>query len=382
MSRSKRTPQLEHARQADAWTREFDSNFDHWFRAVYGCQRQSASEAWEDSVLVTESGGRAAGAQVLRDRLGSATAEHITLTRDQVGFIGEDIRLGLHEWGKTRTVYTIDPDTCAAVADTAWAGPIPGDQLRLVPHPSPLIMLPTAVDFCEPGGTTVRMHALLILATRTHRALTIPCALTDARADTVKLLYLGYCLDPDARVPTVELHQPSGAIRTYRAFAARSISVDLRTNDDMSQRVKAGYYQILQSHQTHRTYDSEVPTLADTSHLLTLGLSLLTYVIADNRDLVTHTARHNQRGRGGPPAGTVVAVGYRVGAALRAARRHSPTHGGTGQGTTVAAHIRRAHSHTYWTGPGRTVPVIKWLPPIPVNWDQNGTKTTQVHAVT
>jgi hypothetical protein len=26
--------------------------------------------------------------------------------------------------------------------------------------------------------------------------------------------------------------------------------------------------------------------------------------------------------------------------------------------------VRRAHPHTYWTGPGRTVAVVRWVSPV------------------
>ena len=54
--------------------------------------------------------------------------------------------------------------------------------------------------------------------------------------------------------------------------------------------------------------------------------------------------------------------------------------GGHGQGTptgrTVRPHLRRAHWHLYWTGegsrhdPARAIPVLRWLPPIPVKLDE------------
>lgn len=43
-------------------------------------------------------------------------------------------------------------------------------------------------------------------------------------------------------------------------------------------------------------------------------------------------------------------------------------------------HVRRAHWHHYWTGPGRTVLQVKWLEPIFVMGEETDIKTT-VHAV-
>lgn len=39
-------------------------------------------------------------------------------------------------------------------------------------------------------------------------------------------------------------------------------------------------------------------------------------------------------------------------------------------GRTVRPHVRRAHAHLYWTGPGREVPRVRFLLPIPVHGAQ------------
>ena len=36
---------------------------------------------------------------------------------------------------------------------------------------------------------------------------------------------------------------------------------------------------------------------------------------------------------------------------------------GTGTGRTVRPHIRRAHWHHYWTGPGRKSLEVRWIQP-------------------
>jgi hypothetical protein len=74
---------------------------------------------------------------------------------------------------------------------------------------------------------------------------------------------------------------------------------------------------------------------------------------------------------------SVWSVGYRIGPALRAAAEQATAHAAMRAGHTVddrrspQGHIRRAHWHTYWTGPRkepeRQQPVVKWLPPLPIN---------------
>ncbi len=66
-------------------------------------------------------------------------------------------------------------------------------------------------------------------------------------------------------------------------------------------------------------------------------------------------------------------VAYRLGARLRAAIREvDDVEPGTH--ASPRAHIRRAHWHSIWTGPidsNQRKIVLKWLPPIPVNVDDD-----------
>lgn len=63
-------------------------------------------------------------------------------------------------------------------------------------------------------------------------------------------------------------------------------------------------------------------------------------------------------------------TGYRIGASLRLAEGGSAAGESTRETGRASPrpHIRRAHWHTYWTGPRSRPqkPVLKWLPPVPV----------------
>jgi hypothetical protein len=66
-------------------------------------------------------------------------------------------------------------------------------------------------------------------------------------------------------------------------------------------------------------------------------------------------------------------VAYRLGARLRAAGRDADGIE-TGTHASPRAHIRRSHWHSYWTGQvdsAERKTVLKWLPPIPVNVDDD-----------
>lgn len=80
---------------------------------------------------------------------------------------------------------------------------------------------------------------------------------------------------------------------------------------------------------------------------------------------------------------TVWETGWRTGAALqkaREARQATEPQGGTH--ASPLPHIRKAHWHSFWTGP-RNEPerqriVVKWLPPIPVNVEDDLPATLHV----
>lgn len=86
-------------------------------------------------------------------------------------------------------------------------------------------------------------------------------------------------------------------------------------------------------------------------------------------------------------------VAFRIGATLRAAAAATVTGRGSDDGGTHASprpHIRRAHWHSYWTGPKAAlgkpeVPdreiVVKWIPPIPVAMGPDGELVPTVHRV-
>ena len=77
-----------------------------------------------------------------------------------------------------------------------------------------------------------------------------------------------------------------------------------------------------------------------------------------------------------PSRPTVMDVGVRIGAALRAGQNSTAASSATGQGGSKRPHVRRAHWHLYWTGPGRSVPKLNWIPPVGVNLDGIPTTTT------
>jgi len=80
-----------------------------------------------------------------------------------------------------------------------------------------------------------------------------------------------------------------------------------------------------------------------------------------------------------PDAPQVVTVGSRIGAELRRAYHDDQVGASDRQGPRP--HIRRAHWHTYRTGTGRTIPILRWISPIAVGMAGDGTTPVTIKEV-
>lgn len=102
-------------------------------------------------------------------------------------------------------------------------------------------------------------------------------------------------------------------------------------------------------------------------------LNLVLYVCSSGADLPFHGLNRPfpKKIKGGyryfpPDKPKVWDVGYRIGAAIRAAQSKEQSESQGGTHASPRPHIRRAHWHSFWTGPKRGVLKVYWLPPIPV----------------
>lgn len=113
-------------------------------------------------------------------------------------------------------------------------------------------------------------------------------------------------------------------------------------------------------------------------------VSLVLYLCSERPDLETQGGSPARPARPKPvktkkgyryfPAkkATIWQAGYRLGEFLRESKGgRQPDQGGTH--ASPSPHVRRAHWHTYWTGPKKVPekrkPVLKWIPPIPVGFE-------------
>ena len=142
-----------------------------------------------------------------------------------------------------------------------------------------------------------------------------------------------------------------------------------------------------------------VGTREEYKHTLTAMMQLLLYLCSEEPDMpaIEHP-RKRMRPSGSiqlPPGPQVWDVGVRVSTAIRKYKERQngydedygdPAESGTVGHARPRPHVRAAHWHTYWTGPRAAVfperkPVVRWLPPIPINMDWKHEMPTAIHPV-
>lgn len=120
-----------------------------------------------------------------------------------------------------------------------------------------------------------------------------------------------------------------------------------------------------------------------TAAILAQVLPYLLYLSAENREIdgdvaslpkvVTTKKGRRLFARESP---NLLQAGIRIGAAIRAYREVEAVQQDASEatGSTVVPHLRKAHWHTYWTGPrhdpAKRHRILRFLPPIPVNVDR------------
>lgn len=116
-------------------------------------------------------------------------------------------------------------------------------------------------------------------------------------------------------------------------------------------------------------------------------LQLVLYLCAENADMpqIQHPqTRVRMSGQVDVPRETRYwTVGERVGAGIRKYRNQEAQEHQGGTHASPRAHIRRAHWHSFWTGPrdGQRKLILRWLPPIPVGVDDDGELPAVIHKI-
>jgi hypothetical protein len=278
-------------------------------------------------------------------------------------------------WQRHRIVYDLDPGLWAELGDTDRDTNLPDGLFASLPHPDPFIALPEPLVIPINSSEQQRIPGFFVHGRTSGAARTggigisTQCSTNDPLAvpGLVGLVIPGYIEDRAGRPRMADRSYQDMIINrvTLRPGTGHGITVGqmidaIRGNFDVYQKEEPGHFDL-----------SVAPAI-------TRCVSALVYLCSVNRELAPLPARPTGRTRTpGVKPPKVIAVGYQIGAALRAWRRTEAT-GGQPTGRTVRPHVRRAHFHTFRVGPGRAGSIVKWLPPIPINVTADADTTTVV----
>lgn len=275
--------------------------------------------------------------------------------RASVGVIG-----ALAAWRVTQGIYQFDSTVMAAVADTPLSGDIPAEVLLALPE--------WCVYVETPGWRYAGIDSPGFFGYLEHDA-------NDGRAELRIVIDYGRTLE--VAMPVHLGGTLVEGLERALAEARRQIAI----------------------HGAGRDQEAVLRlTGADIAPELAPRVSAILYLCAQNADLVdpasgrvrprrpTLTKTKEGMRLFPPDRPTAWEVGWRVGAAIRAAeateRRHAAE---SGTHASPRPHIRRAHWHSFWVGPksrdAERKLTLRWLPPIPVNVDTERAVIPTIHRV-
>jgi hypothetical protein len=265
----------------------------------------------------------------------------------------------VRKWHACRVVYRVHPALFSGIAETGTANKVPCEVLARLPHPNPFIVFPEPIP-CEPDPYSTAPIAeapvftgMLVTGQTEERDL---CS-----TDDPALCYLNVALAGRLRY--------AGQEPTYEERTLTLPTTGLKTAEEMARDMQA----------TISRYNPSKARAADARDVAAfhLAINLLLYVCSSEPDMKTiqsavlrgRKKNANARRRANT---SIVDVGFHVGPALwRAERERQEPHRDEHTGRLVRPHIRRAHWHTYWTGPRTApqLPELRWLHPIIVRPD-------------
>lgn len=284
-------------------------------------------------------------------------------------------------WAKHRIVYDIDPDLWDSLADIDDDTVIPSGLMRQLPHPDPFVAFPKPIrlplskgDYMLVEGFFVsgRRHAYAEDGVTVVGPLGVSTHAPMANGE-LGLLIGGPSFKSDG---TPVMAWFGGPDTIWNRVGLRTGGGDTTVGAVVEAIRTSGF-----------SYYPGLGTFEDTvAPLIRAATAALMYLCAQNAELTPLPAAGRlaaKRAGGGkqgavkPPS--VVTVGYRIGAALRAHRRKVEEGASTpGTGRKMPPHMRRAHLHTFLYGKGKTERYVKWLPPRGVNMDLDDGKTVTV----
>lgn len=270
-------------------------------------------------------------------------------------------------WEKYKIAYSIDRDLWHELGDANDDTVVPLGILGRLPHPNPFVALPEPILLPTKDGLVQHIEGFFVTG-------------------RFGVSEHGYLLTSTERTPHNMALLTCSTIRHSNGVHARNIEgnldfawVRLSITDDTTvgellKKIREGF----QSTTTGLDWQREVEMS------LRRSVAILLYLCASNADLEKMPKPPPQRVKPGKSRRTnavqVVKVGWRLGTALRAYHTQSESVRGVSTGRKVRPHLRRAHFHTYRTGPGRAQTEIKWVSAVPVNFTRDADVPTVIPA--
>lgn len=264
----------------------------------------------------------------------------------------------VREWRKRRVVYRLHHELGAQLMDTDPTSKIPCEVFRRLPHPNPFVIFP------EPISTEPALEGPPLVRNPSYLGMMV----------TGMTRYNNICStdDPELNVLVIALASSLQYVGQGVTYEERQTLIPVSGTFSVEEMIERQF----SNNRSRVNVDSPETDL----EAMRMAVSLMLYLCSDRPDLSGST-EVTRRKRG--PVHQVLDLGYDVGPKLLAARRNSRSSGESPvTGRHVRTHLRRAHWHTYWTGPrdGDRTPIVKWLSSITVN-DEGESGRPQVFVV-
>lgn len=298
-----------------------------------------------DQLRAGVTGGGAAGAHQVRVLLAQLEA---SAGPDAASFMGVSVQTAeaAKLWRRHRVVYRVHPGLAESLLETDTRTAVPCEIFSRLPHPDPFVAFPT------PLPAPIAKDGYLEIA---EAPMIVGMLITGANE------YEQICSTADPQVRRLNI-----------ALATR-----VRYEGQPPGHEEATVFVPLDGKRSIEDlidYTEQWPTFGQITRdeqrsIYNLSLSLLLYLCSDSRDVREYRPENGRRGKKTRrPDQKLLDLGFDSGPSLQATRRIGPASDMRGEGGRVRAHLRRAHWHTYWTGP-RTAPTpeVRWLHPTLVN---------------
>jgi hypothetical protein len=273
----------------------------------------------------------------------------------------------VRRWQRHRVVYQVHPALFEAIAETETTSKVPCEVFLRLPHPDPFIVFPTPI-LSEPDPRSTApvveppmLTGMLITGLTGERE---QCSTADSTVRHLNVAIAGQL-------------RYAGQEPTYEERVLTLPTVGLKAADEMAHEM-IGLVSLHNPDQARYADDRDIEAFR-------LAINILLYVCSTGADMRTiQTAVDRGRRKNADArrrANTnIVGVGFHVGAALLQARERSSAPRVDELGGSVRPHIRKAHWHTYWTGPKSApqIPELRWLHPIIVHPDERDRSVSTV----